>query len=214
MVKHRDVCKSTALSSYKTGSEKGYHLITLVTNKRVRIFASKELAKIATEAVLFIEKKRGFRLRGFIVMPDHIHIISEPTRSLHCVILEIKKLISLMSISYLSIHNRSLLTSIESPNHGRNKALFQLWKKAYHHARILTEEKLTEALRYLYEHPVRSGICGTVFDYEFSDLHRHLGPGGRTDPERASLFHPKKPGASVGPARKIARANSGPASVS
>lgn len=214
MNKHKDIRRSTALSSEKAGAADGYHLITLVTNKRVQVFASKELAKIAMEVILFVERKKGFRLRGFIVMPDHIHLICEPMRSLHSVILDIKKLISLLSISHLSIHGRSLLASIESPNRSRNKALFQLWRKAYHHALIPTEEKLTEALRYLYEHPVRSGICATAFEYEFSDIHRHLGPGGRADPGRPYPFPAEKPRVPVSHAGKIAKARPGPASVS
>jgi hypothetical protein len=146
-------------------------------------------------------------------MTDHIHINSEPMRSLHSVILDIKKAISLLSISHLSIHGRSLLASIESPNRSKKKTLFQLWRKAYHHALISTEEQLTEALRYLYEHPVRSGICATAFEYEFSDIHRHLGPGGRNDPDRPNPFLAEKPGVPVSHAGKIAKARPGPASV-
>jgi len=61
--------------------------------------------------------------------------------------------------------------------------------------------------------PVRNGICATVFDYEFSDLHRHLGPGA--EPTRSGHhFFIRKSRGIIAPARKIARANSGPASVS
>ncbi|HWR73537.1 MAG TPA: transposase [Nitrospirota bacterium] len=210
MDNHRDACKSTALSSDKERTEKGYHLITLVTNRRARLFASRELAIIATEVILLVEKKKSLRLRGFIVMPDHIHIICEPMKSLDQVIRDIKKLISLMSISHLSINDRNMLKSIETPG---GKPLFRLWRRAYHHARIPTE-RLIEALRYLYEHPVRSGICSNAFEYEFSDIHRHPGSGARTDPDRPYPFLAEKPGASAFPVEKITKDRPGPASVS
>jgi REP element-mobilizing transposase RayT len=209
-----DAGKATATRSGKSGDGKGYHLFTLVTNGRARVFASRELARIATEVILFHERKKDLRLRGFIVMPDHIHIICEPVKALHNVIRDIKKLISLMSIGHLAVAGGNALKSIESQGQDGKRPLFQLWRRAYHHARILTEERLTEALQYLYEHPVRSGMCETAFEYEFSDVHRHLGSGFRTRRDWPCLFPVKKLNASASHAGKMARGRPGSSPVS
>ncbi len=197
--------KTAVAPSEAAGAASGYHLVTIVTNRRVQIFASRELARIATEVILFHERKGAFRLRGYIVMPDHIQIICEPTDSLDHVIRNIKKLISSMAISHLAVTGGSMLRSIQSPAHQEEGPLFELWRKGHYHVRIPSEEKLNESLRYLYEAPVRSGICANAFEYEFSDIHRYLGSAFLAEADRSRLFLGKKPAVSGPSAGKKAK---------
>ena len=187
-----DVSKTTAAPSATADADKEHHLITLVTNRRVKAFASRELARIATEVILFQERRCALRLDGFIVMPDHIHIICEPLADLDLVVRNIRELISSMTLSHLAVADRNMLRSIESPGQREEGPVFRLWRRGYHHVRIPTKEKLFESLRYMYEHPVRSGICAAAIEYEFSDMHRHLGSILRTGEDRPCLVPARK----------------------
>jgi REP element-mobilizing transposase RayT len=85
--------------SKKKKYDEGYHFITMVTNKRVEVFQYKDAAVIAINTILFYQKRGDFNLKGYIIMPDHIHIICEMLGSgrspdLPSIIRDIKKSIT------------------------------------------------------------------------------------------------------------------------
>ncbi len=127
-------------------------------------------------------------------MPDHIHMICEsvgnnrspdldtPSGSgrspdLPNIIRDIKKYIAKEAIKHLSTLNKDMLSSIQLPMPKKRGHTYQLWQPDYYDFNILTEKKLNEKLKYMYENPLRKGLCNEIFEYEFSDLTRYFGSG-------------------------------------
>jgi REP element-mobilizing transposase RayT len=192
----------------------GYHFITMVTNKRVKVFKYKDTALIAINTILFYEKRGDFNLYGYVVMPDHIHMICEyshhPSASdrspdlsgiirpgsgqspdppditkmgngrspdLPAIIRDIKKYIAKETIHVLKTLDEEMLLTIRLTRQKKRRHTYQLWQPDYYDFNILTESKLNEKLKYMYENPLRKGLCGNPFDYEFSDVKRYFGSG-------------------------------------
>jgi hypothetical protein len=182
--------------SRKTKYDEGFHFITVVTNKRVEVFKYKDTAMIAVNTILFYEKRGDFNLKGYIIMPDHIHMICEflgSARSpglpairqtgsgrspdLPSIIRDIKKYISKETIRALLTLDEEMLLTIRLSTPKKRGHIYQLWQPDYYDFNILTESKLNEKLEYMYENPIRKGLCDNPFDYEFSDVKRYFGSG-------------------------------------
>ncbi|MDH4221037.1 MAG: transposase, partial [Candidatus Aminicenantes bacterium] len=182
--------------SQKTKYDEGYHFITMVTNKRAEVFKYKDTALMAIKTILFYEKRGDFCLKGYIVMPDHIHMICEfsgdgrspdlpkiaQTGSgwspdLPSIIRDIKKYIAKETIHTLITLDEEMLLTIRLSTQKKRRHTYQLWQPDYYDFNILTESKLNEKLKYMYENPLRKGLCDNPFDYEFSDVKRYFGSG-------------------------------------
>jgi REP element-mobilizing transposase RayT len=168
--------------SKKMKYDEGYHFITMVTNKRVKAFKFKDTAMIAINTILFYEKRGDFNLKGYIIMPDHIHIICEMLGSgmspdLPKIIRDIKKYIAKETIRTLITLDEEMLLSIRLSRQKKRRHIYQFWQPDYYDFNILTERKLNEKLKYMYENPLRKGLCNDPFDYEFSDFKRYFGSG-------------------------------------
>ncbi len=188
----------------------GYHFITIVKNKRVEVFKYKDTAVIAINTILFYEKRGDFNLKGYIVMPDHIHMICEfsgngrfpdlpkivpagigrspdlpeiaqtgsgRSPDLPAIIRDIKKYIAKETIRTLITLDEEMLLTIRLSRQKKRRHTYQLWQPDYYDFNILTESKLNEKLKYMYENSLRKGLCDNPFDYEFSDVKRYFGSG-------------------------------------
>jgi len=182
--------------SRKTKYDEGFHFITVVTNKRVEVFKYKDTAMIAVNTILFYEKRGDFNLKGYIIMPDHIHMICEFLGSgrspgppditqtgsggspdLPSIIRDIKKYVAKETIRTLLTLDEEMLLTIRLSRQKKRGHIYQLWQPDYYDFNILTESKLNEKLEYMYENPIRKGLCDNPFDYEFSDVKRYFGSG-------------------------------------
>ena len=187
-------CGSPDPHSKKMKYSEGYHFITIVTNKRVEVFKYKDTALIAIKTILFYEKRGDFNLEGYIIMPDHIHMIcdlpdnekpsetklplgSNRSPDLSGIIRDIKKYIAKETIRALVTLDKEMLLTIRLPKPKKRKHTYQLWEPDYYDFNILTDSKLNEKLKYMYENPLRKGLCDNPFDYEFSDVKRYFGSG-------------------------------------
>jgi REP element-mobilizing transposase RayT len=155
----------------------GYHFITLVVNQRIPIFKFNSLAKLAMQTLEFYAKRGDYELRGFVIMPDHIHFICDPRKFISEVIRDIKKYISKKTIQYLLSENKNLLNRFKLNKHGKRKHVYQIWQGDFYDFNIMTEKKFHEKLRYMYENPLRKGLCEQMEEYEFSDVSRYFGSG-------------------------------------
>jgi len=196
--------------SKKMKYSEGFHFITIVTNKRIDAFKYRDTALIAINTILFYEKRGDFDLKGYIVMPDHIHMICEFLDSgrspdlpagpkagsgrspdlpnikqpgsgrspdLPSIIRDIKKYIAKGTIRALITLDEEMLLTIRLLTPKKRRHTYQLWQPDYYDFNILTESKLNEKLKYMYENPLRKGLCNNPFDYEFSGVKRYFGSG-------------------------------------
>ena len=169
--------RSPDLPSRNKKYSEGYDFVTIVTNNRIKIFKYKEIARIAAKVISFYEERFDYRLIGFTIMPDHIHIICNPIKEISTIVRDIKKYIAKEAISYLPEVDRDMLLSIKMLSPKKKKHIYQFWQMDFYDFNILNEAKLNEKLKYMYENPVRKNLCNDIFDYEFSDIKKYFGSG-------------------------------------
>ena len=102
------------------------------------------------------------------------------------IIRDIKKYIAKETIRTLMMLDEEILLTIRLSTQKKRRHTYQLWQPDYYDFNILTERKLNEKLRYMYENPLRKGLCDNPFDYEFSDAKRYFGSG---DPKLPHIWN-------------------------
>ncbi len=118
-------------------------LITTVTLNRIPFFLNQAYAREAIECLYRVQGFHPFFLYGFVIMPDHIHILMKVPSP---------KKVSTVIGSY-----KSGLTF--------DLGIKKLWQERFH---IRFPKNPSEALRYIHLNPVRKGICECPESYPWS----------------------------------------------
>jgi REP element-mobilizing transposase RayT len=104
----------------------------------------------------FYRRRGRFRLLGFVVMDNHVHMLIAPSvgRRLSDIIRDWKV--------WTSRRNRS------------KPAGEPLWERRFDDNRIDTSRELREVLEYIHDNPVRAGVVGRAEEYPWSSVHNYL----------------------------------------
>ena len=85
----------------------------------------------------------GMRVYGFVVMPEHVHLlVSEPERGTIAN--------AMQSLKISSAKRRSQVRGPGDPG----------WQKRYHDCNIRDYDEFVEKLRYIHRNPVKRGLVG------------------------------------------------------
>jgi putative transposase len=101
-------------------------------------------------------KRYGLRVYGFVVMPEHVHLlISEPDRGAIANAIQALKI----STSKRTVAFREI-DGVSSP----------LWQKRYFDLNIKNSEQFVKKLRYIHRNPVKRGLCEKPEDWRRSSF--------------------------------------------
>lgn len=111
------------------------------------------------------------RVYGYVVMPDHVHLLlSEPQRD-------------------------TLAIAIKSLKQGVSRRLLEdaprFWQKRYYDFNVRNHDQFLEKLRYIHRNPVKKGLCARPEDWEWSSF-RHYATGCEGAVEIESEWTAKK----------------------
>ena len=170
------------------------HFITTNTYKHYPCFQYEELSQILLEELNFYSAKLGFALIGYVIMPDHLHLLIWWSRD-DKQLLDISKIMQVIKgatarriIDLLRGRSEHLLRPIAirreqmlSPTR-ENVSLqyhirspkFRLWQPGFYDFNIFSDEKLLEKLNYIHNNPVSAGLVLSPDDYEWSSYKEYF----------------------------------------
>jgi len=150
----------------------------LLTNDLWRAWLSRSIDSAA--------ETQGFRLVGFVYMPEHVHLLMWPegaTYDIGRLLAAIKRPTSFRVKAHLVEQGSPLveqLTVQERPG----KMAFRFWQEGPGHDRnVLTHEAALEVVEYLHGNPVRRGLCASPDEWRWSSWRRYHGPDAAPDPD-------------------------------
>ena len=95
--------------------------------------------------------KYGFYVAGYVVMPEHVHLlVSEPEREV------------------LATAIQAMKQSVARRQGGR------FWQERYYDFNVFTERKRIEKLRYMHRNPVKRGLVSSPEEWEWSSFRHYL----------------------------------------
>ncbi|MFT3807114.1 MAG: transposase [Arenimonas sp.] len=127
-------------------------MITFVTHRRRRLFASFALGCTAARALTDPINWRHARLCAWVLMPDHWH-----------------GLIELGDGADLSKIVQELKANSARRLHMKHPGMGRVWAKSFHDRALRCGDDRVVAARYLVMNPVRAGLTRRIREYSFWD---------------------------------------------
>lgn len=133
-----------------------YHVINRGNNRQV-VFKDSEDFEVFLMTIKKFKEKYRFKLYGYCLMNNHIHLVMEPT-----VKGTLSKIIQSITLSHIRLYHKKYRTS------------GHLWQGRFKNPVIEADEYLLECLRYVELNPVKVGVAKAPGAYSYSSFGFHV----------------------------------------
>ena len=131
-----------------------FHFLNFSCYHRLPYLDTAQARELFESALERMRRRYNFVVAGYVVMPEHVHlIVSEPRKAL------LAQAVQALKLS-VSVRRR------ERP----------FWQARYYDFNVHSEEKRVEKLRYMHRNPVVRGLCARAEDWPWSSF-RHYATG-------------------------------------
>jgi REP-associated tyrosine transposase len=142
--------------------------ITAVCKDRLQVFRTDMLKQIACLALDEARTSGGFALFAYVIMPDHIHVITDGARKSSDTLRFIKGIMSRRAIGYLKEHGyEASLEKLRHQEKGRQYK-YSLWQHESNVLFLTSESMFMQKVNYIHLNPVRAGLVERAIDYLWS----------------------------------------------
>ena len=172
------------------------HFITAKTFENKQIFKDDRCCKILLEDIDFYRQRLGFKLLGYVIMPDHLHMIvwwdadEQKDLTISRIMQAIKSHSAKEIVNYLQLGRRkpslspySKAASEGSPlpdvyywiNNGivHTPSVDKIWEKTFYDFNIYSPRKMLHKLNYIHQNPARAGFVSKPTDYLYSSARNY-----------------------------------------
>jgi REP-associated tyrosine transposase len=133
------------------------HFVTFSCYRRETKLTTPLLRALFLETLEKTRQKFSLRVYGYVVMPEHVHLLlSEPASGTLA-----------GAIHFLK------LSSAKQKESDEQKATGHFWQKRYYDRNIRSYSDFTEKLRYIHRNPVKRGLCENAEDWPWSSFHHY-----------------------------------------
>lgn len=131
-----------------------FHVITQGINKSY-IFENAEDIKYYIKIMYHLTKEQKIKILGYCIMSNHAHMLIETEE-----IKELSKYMQRLNTKYGKYYNK------------KYNRVGYVFRDRYRAEGIYTEKYLYNCLKYIYNNPVKAGICKKAEDYPYSNYKR------------------------------------------
>ena len=145
-----------------------YYYLTSVAKDRLPVFRTNEIKMVTCAALDEARGSGGFGLYAYVIMPDHLHVITDsglsPSRTLQF----INGITSRRILDYLKQHKHE--ASLKKLEHEIRPRRYKhsLWDHHPDARLLLTEKMLMQRVHYTHRNPVRANLCVSADCYPYS----------------------------------------------
>jgi putative transposase len=153
--------------------------ITAVAKDRLPVFRTNAITTITCNAIDEARISCGFLLFAYVIMPDHIHLITDSPRKPSTVLQFIKGIVSRRVLGYLK--EMDYEASLRKPEHvdWKRNHRYSLWQHDSDVFSIVSESTFMQKVDYIHQNPVRAKLAERAEDYLWSSARFWKGcPGG------------------------------------
>ncbi len=130
--------------------------ITTKTLNNHPFFSDSTNAEYLVSSILFGCKNNWFDLIAFVIMPDHLHLISIAKGKNISQIMHSIKSYSSKEINKANLRNGSV------------------WQSSFRDLTLWSEELVIEKMNYIHNNPMRKGLVSDPKDYNYSSANRRF----------------------------------------
>jgi REP-associated tyrosine transposase len=161
--------------------------ITAVSKDRLPVFRTDLIKQVTCKAIDEARTSCGFLLFAYVIMPDHVHLLTDAPQEPSKVLQYIKGIIGHRVINYLKAQNHeSSLRKLQHQDWKRNHR-YSLWQHDSDVFSVTSESTFMEKVNYIHLNPVRAGLVGRAQDYRWSSARWWSGTPTDDEPLRIDL---------------------------
>ena len=152
-----------------------YYVTTVVYN-RLPIFVRPSFITPLLDSLNFYRYKQQFRLLGYVIMPDHLHLIVWPygVPTISIIMRDFKEFTAKRLIRQAEVEERrDWLAAFRLAGDETHRAQHKVWQDSFWDENIFTAHFLRQKLNYLHRNPVRAGLVENPADYAYSSFQNY-----------------------------------------
>ena len=142
--------------------------ITTVTKDRLPVFRTNQMKEALCRAIDEARESARFLLFGYMIMIDHVHLLTSRPSTTSDVLRVLKGLTARRVIDYLKEGSYfESLVKLQHQEQDRNYK-YSLWQTEKNVLQIFSESMFMEKLNYIHQNPVRAGLVEKAGEYRWS----------------------------------------------
>jgi putative transposase len=152
-----------------------YYITTNVYN-RLPIFTRPSFIVPLIDSLNFYRYKLDFKLLGYVVMPDHMHMVIWPQgqATVAEIMRDYKKFTAVRLIRQAEVEGmKEWLAAFCQAGTETGRGEHKVWQDEYWDVNVYTERFLRQKLNYMHSNPVRAGLVEQPGDYGYSSYRNY-----------------------------------------
>ena len=142
--------------------------ITIITKNRLRVFQTDRMRELLCTAINEARSSAGFLLFAYVIMLDHVHLLTSCPSSTSDVLRFLKGITARRVIDYLK-ENRYQTSLAKLLHQERDrKHRYSLWQTEKNVLPVFSEGMFLQKVNYIHLNPVRAGLAEEPTDYRWS----------------------------------------------
>jgi REP-associated tyrosine transposase len=136
------------------------HYVTGVTHARVPIFRNEHACSLFIEALAKTRLKEPFKLIGYVLMPDHFHLLANPLcLDISVIVGRLKGRAASLILTWLRDDEHVVsLAKLELPRPLKSGQTHAVWQQDFSAIDIWSRKFIRQKLIYIHNNPVRAGL--------------------------------------------------------
>ena len=137
--------------------ENAAYFLTTVTKDRLEIFTDQKYCKILLVTIEYFKLILDYKLYGFCIMPEHLHLIIHPFGK--------------HNISYIM---QMIKGSFSRKINKINNKEGNIWQRRFYDECILNNTELINKLEYMHNNPVKANLVTAPEEYYYSSYNHYV----------------------------------------
>lgn len=155
-----------------------FYFLTCGVTDRAFIFTSHNYFQIITQSLKYCQEKKGLRLAGYVIMPNHAHLIcaASSEHPLSDTLRDFKRFTAKRIIEELKVENRTKQLALfrHAAEQAGKGSDFKVWMEGNHPIVLNSEPMFREKLLYIHNNPVRKGYVEKPEHWLYSSARNYI----------------------------------------
>src|SRR6266508_2703841 len=141
--------------------------ITIVAKDRLPVFKTDAIKLVSCQALNEARESGGFLIFAYVIMPDHMHLLTDCPNTSADVLRYLKGLTGRRVVDYLKEHDYQSSLAKLRHEQWKRKHNYSLWQQEKNVLSIFSEAVFMQKVNYIHLNPVRAEIVDRAVDYRW-----------------------------------------------